>query len=87
MNENSEKLVVHTPYGDLVAYPSIDLEHPGIYIDLVAPGTNAGISIASVEYSDENRDGISTKVWKDALSEDYTDKLEHKHVFEVISTI
>lgn len=74
------RLVVNTPLGQLVAYPSMDPMHPGIYIDLKRDGYECMAPTAMVEYTadDSREDGsdappsIVCRVWGDAMQEDYT---------------
>ena len=75
-----DRLVVNTPLGQLVAYPSVDPAHPGIYIDLKRDGCECAAPTAMVEYTadDTSEDGhtapasIVCRVWGDAMQEDYT---------------
>lgn len=78
------KLCVKTPIGDLIVYPATDPEHPGVYIDLHRKGYPADMSVALIEGVNDEADlcgsHLITRVWGDAKSEDYTDRIIHKNV-------
>ena len=79
-NPAADRLIVNTPLGQLVAYPSTDPAHPGIYIDLKRDGFECMAPTAMVEYTadDTGENGhdlmpsIVCRVWGDAMQEDYT---------------
>lgn len=75
---------VETPLGLICATPCSDKDNPGLWIELYRPGEDAGMSLALVEYYGEDKE-IVTRVWGNAQSEDYTDKITHKHVDEYFS--
>ena len=72
---------VETPLGIIKTTPCSDQENPGVWIELCRPGSDAGMSLALVEYYGEDKE-LVTRVWRNALSEDYTDKIEHQYVDE-----
>lgn len=83
--DSVNQMVVETPLGNLVAYPSTDPEHPGIYIDLHRDGEDADASLTLVEYTDDDADEtkkIITRVWGDTKKEDYTVAVDHKGIGE-----
>lgn len=81
----NKTMAVETPLGILKASAATDPNHPGIYIDLVLPGTTAEVSLALVEFcdvSDMDTDVLGTKqiitrIWGDDEKEDYTDRIIH----------
>ncbi len=70
-----------TPVGTIVAKPCTDKENPGLWIELYRPESKAGMSLALVEYSGEDKE-LVTRVWGNAQSEDYTDKVPHNYIEE-----
>lgn len=82
-----KKLLVHTPQGRLVAYASSDPYNPGIYIDLEV--NDVEYPVALVEYTEtegdfEEEGHIITRVWRDILKEDYTDRVVHEGLDSVL---
>lgn len=84
-DDSVNRLVADTPFGKLVAYPSNDPAHPGIYIDLHRDGEDADASLVLVEYTDDDADETSkivTRVWGDTRKEDYTVAVDHEGIEE-----
>lgn len=88
-NGAEEMLCVETKLGTLVAYPSKDPAHPGIYIDLKRDGISYAALIALVEYTDDDGDPetgetrpaeIVSRTWGDAMADEYTDKVSVKNI-------
>lgn len=88
-NGAEEMLCVETKLGPLVAYPSKDPAHPGIYIDLKRDGISYAAPIALVEYTDDDCDPetgetrpaeIVSRTWGDAMVDEYTDKVSVKNI-------
>lgn len=86
-----DTLCVETKLGTLVAYPSKDPEHPGIYIDLKRKGRPYIAPISLVEYTDndsnmETGNGCSaviiSRTWGNATAEEYTDKVPVQNIEE-----
>lgn len=79
------KLVVQTPAGTLVAYESTDPNNPGIYIDLQRNGFGVDAPLLLTEYTNTEADlgthgFVVTRVWRDALKEDYSDRIVHENI-------
>lgn len=88
-NRAEEVLCVETKLGTLVAYPSKDPAHPGIYIDLKRNGVPYSALIALIEYTDDDGDPetgeicpaeIVSRTWGDAMADEYTDKVSVKNI-------
>lgn len=77
----SPGLSAETPLGTIVATPCSDSANPGLWIELYRPESKAGMALALVEYSGEDKE-LVTRVWGNAQSEDYTDKVSHNYVEE-----
>ena len=77
-------LRVETPVGMIVATPHADEEYPGMCIELSRPDGEASLSLALVEYDAEIKK-LATRVWGNAMSEDYTDKVTHERIEEYFS--
>ena len=77
----SPGLSAETPLGTIVAKPCTDKENPGLWIELYRPESKVGMALALVEYSGEDKE-LVTRVWGNAQSEDYTDKVPHNYVEE-----
>lgn len=75
---------VETPRGLTRTTPNTDKENPGLWIEPYRPGDEAGMSLALVEYSGEEKE-LVTRVWRNAVSEDYMDKITHKYIDEYFS--
>lgn len=75
------KIEVETPLGALVAYPSTDKAHPGIYIDLKRDGQAADLSLACIECGAWGKGhSLHAYVWGDALYEDPTYGTEYSNI-------
>ena len=79
--QKQQRLEVHVPEGQLVAYPSEDPDYPGIHVELKKNGIPYMLNLATVEYNMDRSDYI-THVWGDALKEDTTHEIHHTHVSE-----
>lgn len=79
-----EKIHVSTPVGVLYAYPSADLDYPGIYIDLHRDGYQADAPLLLIDFSktefpecrqEQYKDGVLVcRCWKDVTKDDYDEK-------------
>lgn len=82
--DDEKKLVVSTPMGDLIAYPSCDPDNPGIHIELKKPGIDFTLNLTTVECQisgdDEFPDRMITHVWGHALNEDTTHDITHESI-------
>lgn len=87
--EEEEMLCVETKLGTLVAYPSKDPAHPGIYIDLKREGIPYAALISLVEYTEDDIDpktgkelpaAIVSRTWGDAIADEYTDKVSVQNI-------
>lgn len=87
----SPRLRMETPLGTLVARCATDPDYPGIELELVRPSCEAGMPVALVEFcSAGNADTdlpeiapeLITRVWGDALNEEYTERVVHDHIAE-----
>ena len=80
------KLSVKTPLGDIVAEASGGSEYPGIWLSLRQPGEQYEPSLALVEYTSSEADirepALITRVWGDAMQEEYTDRIVHQGIDE-----
>ena len=87
----SPRLRMETPLGTLVARCATDPDYPGIELELVRPGCEVGMPVALVEFcSADNADTdlpeiapeLITRIWGDALNEEYTERVVHDHIEE-----
>ncbi len=94
-NGAKEMLCVETKLGTLVAYPSRDPAHPGIYIDLKREGIPYSALIALIEYTDDDSDPatgevlpaeIVSRTWGNAMADEYTDKVSVKNIEKFFTT-
>ena len=78
-----------TPMGTLVAKRTTDPNYPGITVDLIRPDCEGECPICLVEYcSSENADTdlpemrpeLITRIWGDALNEEYTSRVVHGNI-------
>ena len=83
-----DSIVVETPLGNLIAYPSGDPDYPGIWIDLRRKGCdiNCGLTLVEVtkteaDLSDEESHVI-TRVWENAMEAEYADRIVHREIEE-----
>lgn len=79
------KIEVKTRLGTLVAYPSTDESHPGIYIDLKREGETAILNLAYIECETAKKDifeehSLCAYIWGDALYEDITYGIEYNNI-------
>lgn len=88
-NGVEEVICVKTKLGTLIAYPSTDPAHPGIYIDLQRDGIPYMALIALVEYTEDDIDpktgkelpeAIISRTWGDAMADEYTDKVSVQNI-------
>lgn len=78
----AEKMAgAETPLGTIVAKQCTDKENPGLWIELYRPESETGLALTLIEYSGEDKELI-TRVWGNARSEDYTDKVPHNYIEE-----
>lgn len=94
-NGAEEMLCVETKIGTLVAYPSKDPAHPGIYIDLKRDGIPYSAAIALIEYTDDDGDPetgedlpaeIVSRTWGNAMADEYTDRVSVENIEEFFAT-
>lgn len=87
-NMKPRKFFVETPLGLLrvsAKHKGLDdpEDYPGVYVDLIHPGTGKAIPLTTVEYDQlgGGKDGgLYTDVYADALSDEVTDRIYHEHV-------
>lgn len=74
-----EKLLIKTPIGTLVAYPSNgDDDRPGIFIDLRRPGFGVDAPLALIECdATGDKPELTTRVWGDVNCEGNVDCITH----------
>lgn len=82
--EKEQQVTVKTELGNLVAYPSVDPNHPGIYINL-KHGQGDGIMLTMTELCRDEADlsegpHIITRVWDDWKEEEYSNRIVHKGI-------
>lgn len=82
---------VKTKLGTLIAYPSTDPEHPGIYIDLQREECRYDAPIVLVEYTNDDASimigedipaSIVSRAWGNAMSEEFTDAVYVRNLEE-----
>lgn len=83
----TNRAVVETPLGTLVAGPSgYGSEHPGVLVDLRRNGKNGSpvVGLALIEFAADEADleggHIITRVYGDAMEDEYTDRVIHTGV-------
>jgi len=76
---DKQEIRVETPLGTLVAYPSIDSDFPGIYIDLERNGVAMNVGLAEVDNADwsEDKGSLISRIWGDGEVEDPTERVTH----------
>lgn len=81
--EAENELRVSIPGGTLVAYPSIDPNNPGIFIDFEKDGDDCALNLSGTECQIDE-DGktcrLVTHVWGNGTQEDTTHDVEHENV-------
>lgn len=84
-------LTIETPLGTIVVAKAVDPNHPGVYIDLKRPGCEVDMPLAMVEFDHEESDlpegqaRIISRIWGDAMQEDYTVRVVHENVEKFFS--
>lgn len=79
---------VDTPLGIITVKTAVDPAHPGVYIDLRRKGTDLEMPLALVEFSADDADypdgteNLITRVWGNAMKEDYTYRAVHQKIQE-----
>lgn len=79
-------LRVKTPLGDIIGGKTSDPEHPGVWLDLHRPDVDQDMPLALVEFCRNEGDvpegdpNVITRVWGDAMQEDYTDRIVHQGI-------
>lgn len=77
---------VETPLGALIARPSYcEPDYPGIYVDIRRPDADQDLALALVEFTATEGDlpdtgHIITRVYGDALDDEYTDRVVHEKI-------
>ena len=85
-------LRTETPLGAIIARAATDPAHPGIYIDLRRGADDPDMPLALVEFSADDADfmdgveNLITRVWGDAMQEDYTERVVHLNVEKYFTT-
>lgn len=76
----------NTPLGTIVATKASDPEHPGLWIELVKPGSDEAMPLGLIEYSADDADlpegkgHIITRIWSSSKQKDYTERIVHKGI-------
>ena len=82
-----EKMLIKTPLGTLVAYPSdTDESRPGIFVDLRRPGFGVDAPLVFIECDptgDEPK--LVSRVWGDVNYDDATDCITHERIRKFFS--
>lgn len=82
----NETITICTQLGTIVAYPTTDKEHPGVWLDLRRPGCPVDMPLALVEYTADDAefpDGephLITRIWGDGTDESYTERVVHERI-------
>lgn len=77
---------VETPVGALIARPSYgEPDYPGIYIDIRREDADQDLALALVEFTDTEADlpgigHIISRVYGDAMADEYTDRIVHEKI-------
>ena len=82
-------LRVETPLGGIIARSATDPNHPGIYIDLRRGVDDPDMPLALVEFAADEADlpeALITRVWGDAMQEDYTTRVDHQNIEQYFTT-
>ena len=82
-------LRVETPLGAIIARSATDPNHPGIYIDLRRGVDDPDMPLALVEFAADEADlpeALITRVWGDAMQEDYTTRVDHQNIEQYFTT-
>lgn len=82
-------LRVETPLGAVIARSATDPNHPGIYIDLRRGVDDPDMPLALVEFAADEADlpeALITRVWGDAMQEDYTTRVDHQNIEQYFTT-
>lgn len=77
---------IPTPLGTLIATPTPDAEYPGIAIDIEDKASKIIFPLNHAEYDPESKTIIS-RVWGNAMQEDYTDRVEHINLRKMFDAI
>ena len=72
---HTEEMRIITPLGILIAYPSNDEKHPGIFIDIIRDDYEFPVALIGLNGEGNNR--LITHVWKDIKQEDYSNRITH----------
>ena len=80
-------ITVKTPLGTLIARPSGgEPDYPGILVEMRRPFINGDLELALVEYTateaDVDGEHIITRAYRDALEDEYTDRIVHTGIEE-----
>lgn len=85
-----DELVAATRLGEIVVTKTVDPEHPGVWIDLRQPGDDFSAPLCLVEYAADEVDAsqpcIISRVWGDAMKEDYDTRVVHENVERFFAT-
>lgn len=82
--QQNNEMMIETPAGTFIVYASKDPNNPGVYVDFRRVGDEVDIPLVLVEHTQEEADikggHVITRVWGDALQEDYSDRIVHEHL-------
>lgn len=79
---------VETPLGAIIVKPATDPEYPGVYIDLRRSDFDQDMPLALIECcrdeenSESDKERIITRVWGNAMEDEYTARVVHENVEE-----
>lgn len=89
-----ENIRIDTPIGTLVVSESTDPGHPGVWVDLRREGFDYDMSLALVEYTNDDNDpempeggALVTRVWGHGECEDPTFRVVHKGIEEYFEVV
>lgn len=75
--QETNKLIVKTPLGNIIAEPATDPEYPGIYLSFVKTGDDYSRTLCLVEAEDPDTHTVAMKIWKDEEHhESYDERIE-----------
>lgn len=86
VEKQANTIRVETPLGILIARSSHgDPDYPGIYVEIRRPDADKDLSLALVEFTETEADipktgHIITRVYGDALADEYTNRVVHEKI-------
>ncbi len=91
MDKMSQDMRIETPLGAIIVRESRDPEHPGVWVDLRRTDADMDASLALIEYckdeGDLNDAAIITRVWGDAMNDEYTERVVHTGVEQFFALV